>query len=189
MYLSIDLNLLKLSPMKFKSLIQIASICCIFFLSSCVHKDQDSAIALTSTYDELVFKSLPEKEYQAASPFIKRLIDKVDASITAINIIKKNSSVQTQAIISVSMDTNQKKVFSSFFNNSLFIIPSDSSDTDSASSESGSSDNTNPTFTICAPGTASPFIKAVEAYMAKNKKQYLTVHLNTVGDCIKISFE
>jgi len=189
MYFSIDLNLLKLSTMKFKYLFQFASICCVSFLSSCVHKDQDSAITLTSTYNELVFKSLPEKEYQAASPFIKRLIDKVDASITAINIIKKNSSVQTQAVISVSRDANEKKVFSSFFNNSLFIIPSDSNDTDSTSSESGSSDNKNPTFTICAPGTASPFIKAAEAYMAKNKIQYLTVHLNTVGDCIKISFE
>ena len=175
--------------MKFKSLFQIASICCVLFVSSCVHKKQDSAIALTSTYDEIVFKSLPEKEYQASSPFIKRLIDKVDASITAINIIKKNSSVQTQAVISVSRDANEKKVFSSFFNNSLFIMPSDSSDTDSTSSESGSSDNKNPSFTICAPGTASPFIKAAQAYMAKNKIQYLTVHLNTVGDCIKISFE
>jgi len=87
--------------MKFKYLFQIASICCVLFLSSCVHKDQDSAIALKSTYNELVFKSLPEKEYQAASAFIK----------------------------------------------------------------------------------------AAQDYMAKNKKQYLTVYLNTVGDYIKISFE
>ena len=159
------------------------------FLSSCVHKDQDSAIALKSTYNELVFKSLPEKEYQAISTFIKRLVDKIDASVTTLNIIKKNSSVQSQAVIFVSMDTNEKKVLSSFFNNSLFITPSDSSDTDSTISESGSCDNTNPTFTICAPGTASPFIKAAQAYIAKNKKQYLTVHLNTVGDYIKISFE
>ena len=89
LYFSFDLNSLKLSSMKFKYLLHFASICCVFFLSSCVHKEQDSAIALTSTYNQLVFKSLPEKEYQAASPFIKRLIDKVDASITAINIIKK----------------------------------------------------------------------------------------------------
>ena len=87
------------------------------------------------------------------------------------------------------MDTKEKNVLSSFFSNSLFITPSDSSDTDSASSESESSDNTNPTFTICAPGTASPFIKTAEAYMLKNKKEELTVYLNTVGDCIKISFK
>ena len=175
--------------MKFKYLFQFASICCVSFLSSCVHKDQDSGLAIKSTYNELVFKSLPEKEYQAASPFIKRLIDKIDASITAINIIKKNSSVQTQAVISVSRDANEKKVFSSFFNNSLFITPSDSSDTDSTSSESGSSDNKNPSFTICEPGSASPFIKAAEAFMVKNKKEDLTIYLSTVGDCIKISFE
>lgn len=193
MYFSIDLNLLKLSTMKLKPSVLFILVSGLLTINIVIlikdRKEKLANEALTSTKNELVFKSLPEKEYQAASPFIKRLIDKVDASITAINIIKKNSSVQTQAIISVSMDTNQKKVFSSFFNNSLFIIPSDSSDTDSASSESGSSDNTNPTFTICAPGTASPFIKAVEAYMAKNKKQDLTVHLNTVGGCIKISFE
>ena len=69
--------------MKFKSIFQIASIFCMFFLSSCVNKQQDSALALKSSYDEIVFKSIPEKEYQAASPFIKRLIDKLDASITA----------------------------------------------------------------------------------------------------------
>ena len=80
-------------------------------------------------------------------------------------------------------------MLSSFFNNSLFITPSDSSDADSTNSESGSFDNTNPTFTICAPGTASPFIKAAEAYMLKNKNEDLTVYLNTVGDCIKISFK
>lgn len=189
MYFSFDLNLLKLSTMKFNPLFQIASICCVLFLSSCVHKDQDSALALSSTYNELVFKSMPEKEYQAASPFIKRLIDKIDASVTTLNMIKKNSPVKSQAIIFVSRDTNEKKELNSFFGSSLIIFPSDSSDTDSTSSESGSFDNTNPSFTICAPGTASPFIKAAEAYMAKNKKQDLTVHLNTVGDCIKISFE
>lgn len=48
---------------------------------------------------------------------------------------------------------------------------------------------TNPSFTICAPGTASPFIKAAEAYMVKNKKEDLTIYLSTVGDCIKISFK
>ena len=146
-------------------------------------------IELSSTYNQLVFKSLPEKEYQAASPFIKTLIDKLDASVTALNMIKKNSTVQNQAIIFIGVDTKEKNVLSSFFSNSLIITPSDSSDTDSASSESGFSDNTNPTFTICAPGTASPFIKAAEAYMLKNKKEELTVYLNTVGDCIKISFK
>ena len=139
--------------------------------------------------NEIVFKSMPEKEYQAASPFIKRLIDKIDASVTAINIIKKNSPVQSQAVIFVSRNTNGKKVLSSFFNNSLFITPMDSTDTDSTNFESGSSEHTNPSFTICAPGTASPFIKAAEAYMTKNKKEDLTVNLSSVGDCIKISFK
>jgi hypothetical protein len=71
----------------------------------------------------------------------------------------------------------------------LFITPIDSSDNDSASSESGSAENTNPSFTLCAAGTASPFIKAAEAYMTKNKKEDLTVYINNVGDCIKISFK
>lgn len=174
--------------MKFKSLFQIASICFVFFLSSCVNKEQDSSLALKSSYDQLVFKSLPEKEYSAASPFIKRLIDKIDASVTALNIIKKNSFFQSQAVM-FDIYTNEKKELNSFFGSSLIIFPSDSSDTDSASAESGFSDNTNPSFTICAPGTASPFIKAAEAYMVKNKKEDLTIYLSTVGDCIKISFK
>ncbi len=169
--------------MKLKSLSKMLSVCCIIFICSCTNE------ATTSVKNEIVFKSMPEKEYQAASPFIKRLIDKIDASITAINIIKKNSPVQSQAVIFVSRNTNGKKVLSSFFNNSLFITPMDSTDADSTSSESGSSEHTNPSFTICAPGTASPFIKAAEAYMAKNKKEDLTVNLSSVGDCIKISFK
>ncbi len=145
-------------------------------------------VALSSTYNELVFKSMPEKEYQAASPFIKRLIDKLDASVTALNMIKKNSSIQSHAVM-FDIHTNEKKALNSLLSAFLIIFPNDSSDTNSTSSKSGSSDNTNPSFTICAPGTASPFIKAVEAYMLKNKKEDLTVNLNTVGDCIKISFE
>jgi hypothetical protein len=85
--------------------------------------------------------------------------------------------------------TNEKKELYGIFNNSLILFPSDSSDTVSTSSESGSSEHTNPSFTICAPGTASPFIKAAEAYMAKNKKEDLTVNLSSAGDCIKISFK
>ena len=73
--------------------------------------------ALKSTYNELVFKSVPEKEYKAASPFIKRLINKLDASVTALNMIKKNSSVKSQAIIFISRDTNEKNVLTSFFSN------------------------------------------------------------------------
>jgi hypothetical protein len=67
--------------MKLKSLSQILTVCCLIFIGSCTNE------ASTSTYNELVFKSLTEKEYQAASPFIKRLIDKIDASVTALNII------------------------------------------------------------------------------------------------------
>jgi len=145
-------------------------------------------VALSSTYNELVFKSMPEKEYQAASSFFKRLIDKIDASVTALNIIKKNSSIQSQAVI-FDIHTNEKKALNSFFSTSLIIFPNDSSDTNSTSSKSGSSENTNPSFTIRAPGTASAFIKAAKAYMAKNKKEELTVYLSSVRDCIKISFE
>jgi hypothetical protein len=169
--------------MKLKALYHTLLACCLIFIGSCTNE------TTTSAKNEIVFKSIPEKEYQAASPFTKKLIDKIDASITAIHIINKNSTVQSQAVIFVSRNTNGKKVLSSFFNNSLFITPMDSTDDDSTNSESGSSENTNPSFTICAPGTASPFIKAAEAYMAKNKKEDLTVNLSSVGDCIKISFK
>ena len=69
--------------MKFKSLSQILSACCLVFICSCTNETS------TSAKNEIVFRSLTEKEYQAASPFIKRLIDKIDASVTAFNFIKK----------------------------------------------------------------------------------------------------
>ena len=75
--------------MKLKSLSQILSVCCLIFISSCTNE------ATTSVKNEIVFRSVTDKEYQAASPFIKRLIDKIDASVTAINII--NTSTTTTA--------------------------------------------------------------------------------------------
>ena len=137
MYGWFSLNLLKLSTMKLKSLFKLLSVSCLIFIFSCTQKEKGSHEALTSTYNELVFKSVPEKEYKAASPFIKRLINKLDASVTALNMIKKNSSVKSQAIIFISRDTNEKNVLTSFFSNSLFITPIDSSHADSTSSESG----------------------------------------------------
>ena len=89
MYGWFSLNLLKLSTMKLKSLFKLLSVSCLIFIFSCTQKEKGSHEALTSTYNELVFKSVPEKEYKAASPFIKRLINKLDASVTALNMIKK----------------------------------------------------------------------------------------------------
>ena len=193
MYGWFSLNLLKLSTMKLKPSVLFILVSGLLTINIVIlikdRKENLAHEALTSTYNELVFKSVPEKEYKAASPFIKRLINKLDASVTALNMIKKNSSVKSQAIIFISRDTNEKNVLTSFFSNSLFITPIDSSHADSTSSESGSAENTNPSFTLCAPGTASPFIKAAEAYMVKNKKEDLTVYINNVGDCIKISFK
>jgi hypothetical protein len=77
-------------------------VCCIIFIGSCTHESS------TSTYNEIVFKSVNEKEYQEASPFTKKLIDKIDASINVLNIFKKDSSVEYEAYLWISMDEKMR---------------------------------------------------------------------------------
>jgi len=90
--------------MKLKSLYQILSVCCLIFIGSCKNE------ATTSTKNEIIFRSVAEKEYKAASPFTKALIDKIDASINALNIIKADTSVEYEAFIFISND--EIKIFS-----------------------------------------------------------------------------
>jgi hypothetical protein len=94
MYGWFNLNLLKLLNMKLKPSVLFILVSGLLTINIVILiKDRNEKLyneALTSAHNHLVFKSVPEKEYKAASPFIKRLIDKLDASVTALNMIKKN---------------------------------------------------------------------------------------------------
>lgn len=171
--------------MKFKSLFQIASICCVLFLSSCLNKEQNSALALISTYNQLVFKSLPEKEYQAASPFIKRLIDKLDASVTALNMIKKNSSVQYEATFIISIDENK------IFNNSLVISPIENNKSNASSNiKSFSESAPDGKCHICGVRSAYSCIQEVEKYMDQKHTNEVDVHVKRAADgCADITYK
>jgi PDZ domain-containing secreted protein len=136
--------------------------------------------------NEILFRSVTEKEYQAASPFTKKLIDKIDASINALNIIKKDSSVEYEAYLWISMD--EKKESFNLFKNALLISPIESSQSDSID-KATSFEKPTMKFKICEPRASFAFIKAIEAYMVKNKEVGLTVSINTVGDCVEISYD
>lgn len=86
-------------------------------------------VALSSTKNEIVLRSVTEKEYQAASPFIKKLIDKIDVTINALNIIKADSSVEYEAYLWISMDVKKESI--QLFKNALLISPIESEQTDS----------------------------------------------------------
>jgi hypothetical protein len=142
---------------------------------------------LSSTKNETLFRSVTEKEYQAASPFTKKLIDKIDASINTLNIIKKDSSAEYEAFLWISMD--EKKESFHLFRNALLISPIESSQADSMG-KATSFEKPTVKFKICEPRASYTFIKAVEAFMVKNKEDGLTLSINTVGDyCFEVSYE
>jgi hypothetical protein len=166
--------------MKLKSLSQILSVCCIIFIGSCTYESS------TSTYNEIVFKSVNEKEYQEASPFTKKLIDKIDASINVLNIFKKDSSVEFEAYLWISMD--EKKETIQLLKNALIISPIESSQADS-NDKATSFEKPTIKFKICEPRTSFAFIKAIELYMIKNKEDGLTIAIKSVGDCVEVSYD
>ena len=136
--------------------------------------------------NEILFRSVTEKEYQAASPVTKALIDKIDASINALNIIKADTSVEYEAFIFISNDET-KKIFQ-LFKNALLISPVESDQTDSMD-KATSLEKPTVKFKICKPRASFAFIKAIEAYRVKNKEDGLSLTIKTVGDCIQISYE
>ena len=140
---------------------------------------------LSSTKNEIVFRSVTEKEYKAASTFTKKLIDKIDASINALNIIKKDSSIEYEAYLWISMDV--KKETFQLFRNALLISPIESSQADSMG-KATSLEKSIVKFKICEPRASYTFIKAVEAFMVKNKEDGLTLSINTVGDCVEVTY-
>ncbi|MFM2015435.1 MAG: hypothetical protein RIQ51_925 [Bacteroidota bacterium] len=119
------LTLFKLITMKLKSsflIILISGLLTIVTVLLIKEKNEKvDNVALSSTYNEVVFRNVTEKEYQAASPFIKKLIDKIDATINALNIVKADSSVEYEAYLWISMD--EKKETIQLFKNALLISP------------------------------------------------------------------
>jgi hypothetical protein len=184
------LTLLKLITMKFKSsflIILISGLLTIVTVLLIKEKNEKvDNVALSSTKNEIVFRSVTEKEYQEASPFTKKLIDKIDASINALNIIKKDSSVEYEAYLWISMDVKKESI--QLFKNALLISPIESSQADSMD-KATSFEKPTIKFKICEPRASFAFIKAIETYMIKNKEDGLTLSINTVGDCVEVSYE
>ncbi len=143
-------------------------------------------VALSSAYNEIVFRSVTEKEYQAASPFTKKLIDKIDASINVLNIIKKDSSVEYEAYLWISMDEKKEPI--QLFKNALLISPTESEQTDTMD-KATSFEKPTMKFKICEPRASFAFIKAIEAYRVKNKEDGLSLSINTLGDCVEVSYD
>lgn len=146
--------------MKSKPLFQIITTFVLIFLSSCTKNENVSNIDSNITSKEMVFKSVTEKEYEEATPFTKRLIDKIDASANALNIIEKNSSVQYEATFIISTDENK------IFNNSLVISPFENNTSNARSNiKSFSESAPDGKCHICGVRSAYSCIQEVEKYM------------------------
>jgi predicted phage tail protein len=171
--------------MKLKSLLQIATVCFLIFLSSCTKNENVSNLDSTSTSKEMVFRSVTEKEYQEATPFTKRLIDKIDASANALNIIEKNSSVQYEATFIISNDENK------IFNNSLVISPIESNKNNASSNKKSFAENTpDGKCHICGVSSAYSCIKEVTKYMDQKHTNEVDVHVKRGSDgCVDVTYK
>ena len=164
---------------------KVLSFCLLIFLVSCTKKDNITNPDSTSISKELVFRSVSEKEYQEATPFNKRLIDKIDASVNSLNIIGKNSPVQYEATFIISLDENK------ILNNSLVISPIESSQSSTNRQiKSFAESAPDGKCHICGVSSAYSCIKEVETYMDKNHKNEIDVHVTRSSDgCVDITYK
>lgn len=171
--------------MKLKSLFQIFAVFFLIFLSSCTKNENVSNVDSTIASKEMVFKSVTEKEYQEATPFTKRLIDKIDASANALNIIEKNSSVQYEATFIISIDENK------IFNNSLVISPIENNKSNASSNiKSFSESAPDGKCHICGVRSAYSCIQEVEKYMDQKHTNEVDVHVKRAADgCVDITYK
>lgn len=171
--------------MNLKKQLRVISFCFLIFIISCTKKDNITNIESISTSKELVFRSVTENEYQEATPFTKRLIDKIDASVNSLNIIEKNSPVQYEATFIISRDENK------ILNTSLVISPIESSQISSSNQKKSFAEkNPDGKCHICGVSSAYSCIKEVETYMDKNHKSEIDVHVKRVADgCVDITYK
>lgn len=153
-------------------------------LFACTKNEQISNAELKPTNNEIFFRSVSEKEYQEASPFTKRLINKIDASINSLNIIEKNSSVQYEAIFIISIDENK------IFNNSLVISPIEKVQNGLGVKINSFAESTpDGKCTICGISSAYDCISEVKEYMNKKHKDEIDVHVKRNGKCVDITYK
>ncbi len=83
---------------------------------------------------------------------------------------------------------DEKKEPIQLFKDALLISPIESEQTDSMD-KAKYFEKPSVKFKICEPRASFALIKAIEAYMIKNKEDGLTLSINTVGDCVEVSYE
>ncbi len=131
-------------------------------------------------------EALPKKNNKWHLPLLKNQLLKIDATINALNIVKADSSVEYEAYLWISMDEKKEPI--QLFKNALLISPTESEQTDTMD-KATSFEKPTMKFKICEPRASFAFIKAIEAYMIKNKEDGLSLTIKTVGDCIEVSYE
>lgn len=133
----------------------------------------------------MVFRSVTEKEYQEATPFTKRLIDKIDASVNALNIIEKNSSVQYEATFIISTDENK------IFNSSLVISPIETNKSNASSNIKSFAENApDGKCHICGLRSAYSCIEEVKKYMDQKHTNEIDVHVKRGSDgCVDVTYK
>ncbi len=184
------LTLLKIISMKLKSsflIILISGLLTIVIVLLIKEKNEKFTEYIhVHKQNENLFRSVTEKEYQAASPFIKKLIDKIDATINALNIVKADSLVEYEAYLWISMDEKKEPI--QLFKDALLISPIESSQADTMD-KATSFEKATVKFKICEPRASYTLIKAIETYRVKNKEDGLSLSINTLGDGVEISYE
>ena len=149
---------------------------------SCEKSDPEAATDSMKTEQSQLFHSVTEKEYAGATLLQKRIIDQIDASVNALNIMAHNKEFANyEAIASVSSDASDK------FSNSIIIAPVEnvtSQSTSRARMASGGDCH------ICGVRSAYASVRAAEKYMDDHHKDLLDVHIVRKADgCVDVHYQ
>lgn len=134
---------------------------------------------------ELLFSSVTHEEYKKASPFEKRLINKIDAAVNSLNILSRdNTDRQYEAIITLSKDADNK------FSNSMVIVPLDTSPDAIINAKNAGVDDPDGKCLVCGLSSGWSCFREVEKYMEEMQKDEIDVHVRRRSDgCFDITYQ
>lgn len=158
--------------------------CIVMFASvlgflSCEKSEPETVTSSVKTEQGQLFHSVTAQEYANATALEKRIIDQLDASVNALNIMAKNKDFANyEAIFAVSKDPNAK------FSNSIIIARREK--VSNANAREAAPDGK---CHICGLSSAYSCVREVEKYMESHHTNEIDVHVKRTSDgCVDVTY-
>ena len=159
---------LKMKKNKFINLGLLTLLAITSFFISCSNEKETDKTKIETSLNTKEFKIVTDDEYNRSTDQEKKLYDKINASVMALDVLKSDDM---EAIISVSKNDDDK------FSNAIIIAKSESSN--SITARAGS-------CKFCGVASAYSCLKKIQQEVASDE---FDVHVKREGDCVRLSWK